>query len=216
MCPICHFPSPNLPLPCYAFFLNWLNFTFPIPMLHVQKFIVYLRRYIFKLSNEFSQSIFRLCNTPGPRQAACKAQAQHSQGCNVFYKIVNCHLCWKAFPPRHLHFGRCCTLESWLTSSRNSCRSEVADILHKIQTAQWPEPCREPAMQGNGCWEGAKKTEICLNNMLVTNREGTLCVPNPSHLIRFSQTQCCTVHGQYSIQFNSCKEDIVQQSKVFS
>ena len=24
--------------------------------------------------------------------------------------------------------------------------------------------------------------------MLVTNREGTLCVPNPSHLIRFSQT----------------------------
>ena len=138
-------------------FLNWLNFTFPIPMLHVQMFIVYLRRYIFKLSNEFSQSIFRLCNTPGPRQAACKAQAQHSQGCNVFYKIVNCHLCWKAFPPRHLHFGRCCTLESWLTSSRNSCRSEVADILHKIQTAQWPEACRESAMQGNSCWEGAKK-----------------------------------------------------------
>ena len=94
------------------------------------------------------------------RQAACKAQAQHSQGCNVFYKIVNCHLCWKAFPPRHLHFGRCCTLESWLTSSRNSCRSEVADILHKIQTAQWPEPCRVPALQGNGCWEGTKKTEI--------------------------------------------------------
>ena len=28
MCPIGHFLLPNFPLPCYTFFLNWLNFTF--------------------------------------------------------------------------------------------------------------------------------------------------------------------------------------------
>ena len=28
ICPIGHFLSPNFPLPCYTFFLNWLNFTF--------------------------------------------------------------------------------------------------------------------------------------------------------------------------------------------
>ena len=48
----------------------------------------------------FSQNTFRLCTTLGPRQAVC--QAQHSQGCYVFYKIVNFHLCWKVFSPRHL------------------------------------------------------------------------------------------------------------------
>ena len=113
----------------------------------------------------------------------------------------------RRFPPRHLP-----TALGRFTSSRNSCCwSEVADILHKTQTAQWPEPCREPAMQGNGCWEGAKKTDICLNNMLVTNRGGTLCVPDPSHLIRFAQMQCCTVHG---IQVTSCMEDIEEQSEV--
>ena len=124
MCPIGHFLLPNFPLPCYTFFLNWLNFTFNF----------------FQTVQRTFTNYFQVLQYPGAQTTACKAQ--HSQGCNVFYKIVNGHLCWKAFPPRHLHFGRCCTLESWLTSSRNSCRSEVADILHKSQTAQWPKPCR--------------------------------------------------------------------------
>ena len=182
MCPIGHFLSPNFPLPCYTFFLNWLNFTFNF----------------FQTVQRIFTNYFQVLQYPGAQTTACKAQ--HSQGCNVFYKIVNCHLCWKAFSPRHLHFGGCCTLESWLTSSRNSCRSEVADILHKIQTAQWSEPCRESAMQGNGCWEEAKKTDSCLNNMLVKNRGGTLCVPASSHLIRFAPAQCCTVHT-LSVQY---------------
>ena len=62
-----------------------------------------------------------------------------------------------------------------------------------------------------------KKTEIISgiwflsqNNML-TNKGGTLCVPDPSHLIRFTQMQCCTVH---CIQVTSCMEDIEEQSKV--
>ena len=155
---ICHFPSANFPLS----FAQSTTFLCPICHFHFQHFstgFLFESYFIFVSPSNCMCPIFtnyfQVLQYPGAQTTACKAQ--HSQGCNVFYKIVNCHLCWKAFSPRHLHFGGCCTLESWSTSSRNSCQSEVADILQKIQTAQWPEPCRESAMQGNGCWEGAKK-----------------------------------------------------------
>ena len=151
----------------------------------------------------FSQNTFRLCTTLGPRQAVC--QAQHSQGCYVFYKIVNFHLCWKVFSPRHLPTAywklvlllrRGCRYSPQRQNSKfNVSRSMLGlDHVRKI----W--------------WEGEKNTEIisemqCMlqNNMLafeivihgryvtigvcelcLTNKGGTLRVPNPSHLIRIA------------------------------
>ena len=132
-----HFPSPNLPLPFSAIFQqnfspNYISYLFPRPTACAQ-FATFFRLIFLSLATlfllnwlnftfNFFQTVqriftnyFQVLQYPGAQTTACKAQ--HSQGCNVFYKIVNCHLCWKAFSPRHLHFGPkfggCCTLESW-------------------------------------------------------------------------------------------------------
>ena len=92
--PICHSPSPNLLPPFAQFCSSEITLFSWIECETVQ---------LFSSNNlrlSFSQNSFRLCTTLGPRQAVC--QAQHSQGCYVFYKIVNFHLCWKLFSPRHL------------------------------------------------------------------------------------------------------------------
>ena len=99
--PIFHFPSPNLPL-SYAQFVtsifsifqqdfssNHISYLFPRPTACAQLATFFclislslatlffwidwiLHSIFFKLSNEFSQIIFRFCNTPGPRQLLAK------------------------------------------------------------------------------------------------------------------------------------------------
>ena len=95
--PICHSPSPNL-LPPFAQFWNFLEINVTDKCSINVNSTTGLFQLLIRLS--FSQNTFRLCTTLGPRQAVC--QAQHSQWCYVFYKIVNFHLCWKVFSPRHL------------------------------------------------------------------------------------------------------------------
>ena len=124
---ICHFPSANFP-PSFA---QSTTFLCPICHFHFQHFstgFLFESYFIFVSPSNCMCPIFtnyfQVLQYPGAQTTACKAQ--HSQGCNVFYKIVGNMKRHQLRCPISHHILSLRILHSLMHWTRGTCHENLA------------------------------------------------------------------------------------------